>query len=216
MSTPQLPNPPSSTAKTNSLGDFFIDARDPGVFTVVLPKAHEFFYKLDRLGLNPLQKKFQPNSCSKIRIIKIPDGLICSFVIDDGWTAEYTQSSSFSGITHFGQRGADNPYRAISHADTNTLSRLAQSASSLTESEVWKFAKGVADAFEIEGYKFEKPELFEEGLFDYRLGIYAVRYRKKGSNPINQMNYTRSFSLKATSPTSSVLVRYSHLDATLP
>ena len=48
-----------------------------------------------------------------------------------------------------------------------------------------------------------------------RLGIYSVQYRKKGSDPVNQMNYTRSFSLKATSPTTAVLVSYSHLEATL-
>ncbi len=63
--------------------------------------------------------------------------------------------------------------------------------------------------------KFEKPKMYEEGLFDYRLGIYTVEYRKKGSDPVNGLNYTRGFSLKATSATTAVLVGYSHLEATL-
>ena len=82
----------------------------------------------------------------------------------------------------------------------------------MPEPQVWKIANRVADGFGIDPSKFEKPEMYEEGLFEYHLGIYTVRYRKKGSDPINQLNYTRDFSLRATSPTTAVLVSYSNLD----
>lgn len=215
FATPHRASPPAAAPQTNQLGDALTDARAPLFLTKVLPKTREFFSKLDRLGLNPLPNEIQPDSCSKIRTIKIPGGLICPFVIGDSWTAEYMEGSSFSGITHFGQRGADNPFRAISHADADALRRLSQSAVAMPETEVWKIASRVADAFGIDPAKFEKPRMYEEGLFEYCLGIYTVEYRKKGSDPINQMNYTRSVSLKATSPSSAVLVSYSHLEATL-
>jgi hypothetical protein len=165
--------------------------------------------------VNPFQGEIKPASCSKIRIIHIPNGIICPFVIGDGWTADYTENSTFSGITHFGQRGPDNPYRAISHAETNTLRRLSQRAVTMSEADVWTIAGRAAGAFGINPANFEKPEMYEEALFEFHLGIYTVRYRNKGSDPINQLNYTRDFSLQATSPTTAVLVRYSHLDATL-
>ncbi len=204
--------PPRSS---NELGDTLIKAQDPLFLEQVMPKLNEFFSLLDGLSVNPLHGKLQPSSCDKIRIIHIPNGIICRLVIGDGWTATYIENSTFSGMMYFGQRGADDPIRAISHANTNTLHQLAQNAVSMSETEVWKIANRVADAFGIDQSEFEKPEMFEEGLFDYRLGIYTVRYRKKGSDPINQLNYTRDFSLKATSPTSAVLVSYSHLEATL-
>jgi hypothetical protein len=204
-----------SARRTNQLGDSLTDAEDPVFRNQVFPKFRDFVATLDRLGMNPLQGELQPASCSKIRIINIPNGIICPFVIGEGWTADYTENPDFSGITRFGQRGPDNPYRAISHADTNTLRRLSQGAIVMPEAEVWRIAERVADAFGIDRSKFETPQMHEEGLFEYRLGIYTVRYRKKGSDPVNQMNYTREFSLKATSPTTAVLVNYSHLEATL-
>jgi hypothetical protein len=182
----------------------------------VFPKFGQFIATLDRLGVNPLQHELRPAACTKIQLTTIPDGIMSRFVIGDGWTARYTQNPSFSGITHFGQRGPDNPYRAISQADTNAVSRLSQSAIRMSDADVWRIANSVADAFGIDPSKFEKPEMYEEGLFEYRLGIYTVRYRKKGSDPINQLNYTRDFSLKATSPTTAVLVSYSHFEATSP
>lgn len=215
LATLNRSTPPAAALQTNQLGDVLTDARNPLFLSRVLPKTREFFSKLDRLGINPLPNEIQPDACGKIRTIKIPGGIICPFVIGDGWTAEYMEGSSFSGVTHFGQRGADNPFRAISHADTDALRRLSQNAVTMPETEVWKIASRVVDAFGIDPSKFEKPRMYEEGLFEYHLGIYTVEYRKKGSDPINQMNYTRSFSLKATSPTSAVLVSYSHLEATL-
>lgn len=204
-----------SPRRTNQLGDVLTDAEDPVFLNQVFPKFREFAATLDRLGINPLQGELHPSSCSKIRIINIPNGILCPFVIGEGWTADYTENRDFSGITRFGQRGPDNPYRAISRADTNALRRLSQSAVAMPEAEVWRIAERAADAFGIDRAQFETRQMHEEALFEYRLGIYTVRYRKKGSDPVNQMNYTREFSLKATSPTSAVLVNYSHLDATL-
>lgn len=204
-----------SVRTTNALGDTLTDAQDPEFVNRVFPKFREFVEVLDHLGVNPFQEEIEPALCSKIRIIKIPGGIMCPFVIGDGWTADYTENPTFSGITHFGQRGRDNPYRAISHADMNALRRLSQGAITMPEARVWTIANQVADAFEIDRSNFEKPQMFEEGLFEYRLGIYTVRHRKKGSDPVNQLNYTREFSLKAVSPTTAALVSYSHLEATL-
>lgn len=203
-----------SPNRFNELGDKLTDAQDPVFLKQILPKTREFFATLERLGVNPLQGELQPSSCSRIRIVSIPNGIICPFVIGDGWTTEYTQNPSFSGITYFGQRGPDNPIRAISHADTNALYRLSQGAVTMPEAEVWKIANVVADTFGIDPSKFEKPRMYEEALFEYHLGIYAVEYRKKGSDPLNGLNYTRGFRLKATSPTTAVMVSYSHLEAT--
>jgi hypothetical protein len=200
----------------NELGDTLMEAQDPLFLDKILPKLNGFFSTLDGLGVNPLRGALQPDSCGKIRVIHIPDGMICRLVIGDSWTAAYMENSTFSGIVYFGQRGEDDPIRAISHANTNALRRLAQSAVNMPESEVLGIANRVADAFGIDRSKFEKPQMIEEGLFDYHLGIYTVRYRKKGTDPVNQMNYTYSVSLKANSPTTAVLVGYSFLETTLP
>jgi len=145
-----------------------------------------------------------------------PRGLSCWLVIDDRWTAHYIGTPSFSGITYFGQCGPDDPIRAISHANTNALRRLSQGANKMPESEVWRIVNRVAGAFGVNPAKYEKPRMYEEGRFEYNLGIYTVEYRKKGSDPINGLNYTRSFSLKATSSTTAVLVTYTHLEAWQP
>ncbi len=199
--------------QTNALGDILTDAQDPEFVSQVFPILREFFVTLDRLGINPMKDEVRPDSCSKIRIISIPDGKICRLVVGDGWTATCAQNSTYSGIMQFGQRGPDNPIRAISHADTKALRRLSLDAIHMPKADAWQIANRVADAFTIDRSKFEEPEMYEEALFEYRLGIQSVRYRKKGSDPVNQLNYTRSFSLKATSPTTAVLVSYSHLDA---
>lgn len=83
----------------------------------------------------------------------------------------------------------------------------------MPQAETWKLAERVEKAFGIDRSRFEQPQMHEEALFEYRLGLQTVRYRVQGSNPLNQMNYTRSFTLKATSPTSAVLVSYSNLEA---
>ena len=197
----------------SQIADTQIEAQDPLFLERVWPKINEFFSKLNNLNMNPLSGQLRPSACDRIKIIHIPNGMIYRLVIDDGWTATYLDSSAFSGMMYFGQRGVDDPLRAISHADTNTLSRLAQSAIVMSEVNFSQNANQVAEEFKIDFSKFEKPQMFEEGLFQYHLGIYTVRYRKKDSDPINQMNYTRSFSLKTISPNHTVLVNYSHLEA---
>lgn len=118
-------------------------------------------------------------------------------------------------VMHFGQSGPDNPFRSISHADTATLARLSREAIQMSDESARLIAKQVEEAMAIDPTQFENPVMHEEGLFEHRLGMKTVRYRKKGSDPVNQLNYTRSFSLKATSATTAVLVSYSHLEATL-
>jgi hypothetical protein len=190
-----------------------IDAQDSEFVNNIFPKVRDFFAALNRLGVSPFESEIQPTSCGKIRVIHVPNGTICRFVIGDGWTTTFFENRTNSGMMHFGQRGADNPYRAISHADTTTLGRLSQSAIHMPEAEVRRIANRVAATFGIDPSMFEQPEMHEEGLFEHRLGIYTVRYREKGSDPVNQLNYTREFSLKATSPTTAVLVSYSNLEA---
>lgn len=91
-------------------------------------------------------------------------------------------------------------------------SRLSQRAVAMAEAEAeaWTIADRVADALEIDRSRFEKPQMHEESLFEYRLGMHTVQYRRKDSDPLNRMYYTRSLTLKATSPTTAVLVRYSN------
>jgi hypothetical protein len=201
-----------SVLATNALGDRMIDARDPEFVKRVFPKFREFAATLGRLGVSPFAGEIQPESCSKIRIIRTPHGIICPFVIGDGWTAYYTRSGSFEGITRFGQRGPDNPFRAISRADMETLRRLSEGAITMPADAAWPIANHIAEAFGIDPANFERPQMHEEGLFDYRLGLQTVRYRAKGSDPLNQMSYTRDFTLKATTATTAVLVSYSNLD----
>lgn len=169
--------------QVNTLNDPIRNSGDTEFQRKVIPGTREFFVKLDRLGLNPLNGAFHPDSCSKIRVTEIPDGIMCQFIIDGRWSAMYTDNPAFSGIVYFGQRGPDDPIKAISHADTNTLRRLSETAVTLPPKEVWRIAASVADAFGINPSKFEKPDIYEEKLFTYNLGIYTVRYRRKGTDP---------------------------------
>lgn len=201
-----------STPQTNASGDTLLTAQDPVFVNKVFPKFRDFIGVLEGLGISPFESEVHAASCSKIRMIHVPNGIICPFVIGDDWTAEYTRLGSFEGITHFWQRGPNNPFRAISHADTNALSRLSQGAIAMPEPEAWRIAGQVADAFAIDRARFEKPRMHEEALFEYRLGMHTVRYLAKGADPLNQLNYKQSFTLRATSPTTAVLVRYSNMD----
>jgi len=198
--------------ETNRLGDIIIDSDDPLFREGFLPKLRQFFSTLDRFGINPLHGDLQASQCNTIRIISVPNGQICRLIIREGWTATFVDRADYSGMMHFGQRGQDNPERAISDGNTNALARLSQSAVKMAEPEVWRIVNEIARPLGIDPAQFEKPELYEEGLFDYHLGVYTVRYRTKGSDPINQLNYTRTFSLRATSPTTAVLVGFAHLD----
>ena len=202
---------------TNLIGlrGVLTNAQDPVFLNQVFPKVRQFFATLDHLGVDPLQGELEPASCSKIRISDIPNGITCMFLIGDGWAAEYMQNDVFSGVTGFWQRGPDDPMRAISHANTNALRRLSESAILMAKPEAWVIANRVADASGIDRSKFEEPDMYEEALFEYRLGIQTVRYLKKGGDPLNGGDYTRGFSLKATSPTTAVLVAYHHLEAWL-
>ncbi|MGI8966231.1 MAG: hypothetical protein ACR2H1_09125 [Limisphaerales bacterium] len=67
----------------------------------------------------------------------------------------------------------------------------------------------ISDAFSVDRFKFERPEIYPKKMFDYDLGIDTIQYRKKGRDPINQLNYRLNFSITATSPTTAVLVMYS-------
>ena len=116
---------------------------------------------------------------------------------------------NFRGVLHFGERGPDNPFGAISNADTNAVIRLSERAIKMPEANATRIIDHVADKFEIDLSEFEKPEVFPEQMFQYDLGMYTVKYRKKGSDPINQLNYPISFSIRATSPTTAVLAMYS-------
>lgn len=90
------------------------------------------------------------------------------------------------------------------------LIRLSERAIKMPQAEAERIIEHVANTFGIDRSKFEKPEIFPEKMFHYDLGIYTVQYRKKGSDPINQLNYPLSFSVRSTSPTTAVLVMYSY------
>jgi hypothetical protein len=193
------------------------DVSNPDFVNKVLPSVRQFFASLDRAGVNPL-KSLDTGAISSIQFMPSHAGISCRFVIDNQWTMFYKAVDKsdelvpFSRIMHFGQRGPDNPFRAIGHADTNALSRLSQGAVAMPQQNLEKIIESVVGALAIDRSKYDKPEIYPEALFDYDLGLQTVRYRLKGSDPINQLNYARTFTLKPTSSTSAVLVSYSNLD----
>jgi len=194
--------------KPAPLGDVLTDAQDPEFVDRVLPGLRKFFATLDRAGVNPLKDK--PLSFDKIKISYPPNGITCRFVMNDSWTATYTETPEFSGMMHFGERGADNPFRAISHANTNALIRLSQNAIQMPQSEAEQIINHVSDTLGVDRSRFEKPKIFPLKMLDYDLGMFTARYRLKGSDPLNQFNYRLQLSIRATSPTTAVLVSYLH------
>jgi hypothetical protein len=182
-----------------------IDAQDPQFAQTVLPVVREFFATLDRAGVNPLHGDLQFN---KVQVLHGPNGMTCRFLIGDSWTATTYIGKKFSGVMHFGERGPDNPFRAISHANTNALIRLSERAIKMDPAEAERIISHISDTFSVDYSRFEKPEIYPEQMFDYDLGMYTVQYRKKGSDPINRLNYPITFSIRATSPTTAVLVMY--------
>jgi hypothetical protein len=174
----------------------------------VLPAFRAFLSTLNRAGVNPFNEP--PSSFSAVRFMKTEHAMVCRFLVGEGWAATYLEvpKKSFHGITQFGQTGPDNAFRAISHANTNALGRLSQSATKMPEAEAQRILIRIADAFGVDRSKHEKPEIYPEKMFDYDLGLWTAQYRRKGTDPINQLNYAFSFSIKATSPTTAVLAEF--------
>jgi hypothetical protein len=216
--TPEIHKPPGVAVQvTNSKsqgeprstpsGEILTDRQDPEFTKRVLPIVREFLVSLDRAGVNPIKGELPYSS---IRVHHGPNGMTCRFLIGESWSATTYIGVSYSGILHFGERGTNNPFRAISHADTNALIRLSESAIRMPKAEAERIIDRVSDAFQIDRSKSEKPEVYAERMFNYDLGMYSAQYRKKGADPVNQMNYPISFSIRATSPTTAVLVSYLH------
>lgn len=214
--TPPAPTPATtrvaadaapSRRQPRSSGFVSTDVHDPEFVQRVLPVVREFFATLDRAGVNPIKGELQFN---KVQTLRGPNGMTCRFLIGDSWSATTHISEKFSGVMHFGERGPDNPFRAISDANTNALMRLSERAIRMPPEEAERITEHVANTFGVDRSKFEKPEMFPEKMFHYDLGMYTVQYRKKGSDPINQLNYPLSFSVRATSRTTAVLVMYSY------
>jgi len=182
------------------------DAQDPEFVQHVLPIVREFFATLDRAGVNPLKGELQFN---KVQMHHGRNGTACRFLIGDTWTTTVYTGKKFSGVMHFGERGPDNPFRAISSANTNALIRLSERAIKMPQAEAEQIIDRISNTFGIDRSKFEKPEIYPEQMFQYDLGMYTAQYRKKGSDPINRANFPVAFSIRATSSTSAVLVMYS-------
>ena len=183
------------------------DAQDPEFALHVLPIVREFFATLDRAGVNPLKGELRFN---KVQMHHGRNGTTCRFLIGDTWTATVYTGKKFSGVMHFGERGPDNPFRAISGAHTNALIRLSERAIKMPQAEAEQIIDRISNSFGIDRSKFEKPEIYPEQMFQYDLGMYTAQYRKKGSDPINRANFPVAFSIRATSSTSAVLVMYSN------
>jgi len=196
----------SSKRQSNSMFAS-IDAEDAEFVQQVLPLLRDFFAALDKAEVNPIKGELQFN---KVQIHHGRNGTTCRFLIGDSWTATTYVGAGFSGILHFGERGPDNPFRAIGGADTNTLARLAERAIKISQPEAEQIIERIANALGIDRDKFEKPEIYPEQMFDYALGMYTAQYRKKGSDPINRANFPVTFSIRATSSTTAVLVMYSN------
>ncbi|MCI0744247.1 MAG: hypothetical protein L0Y58_02475 [Verrucomicrobia subdivision 3 bacterium] len=203
--SPLQVNQSHSQRRATPSGEILTDPQDPEFAERVLPVVREFFATLEHAGVNPLKGELPYNS---IRIHHGRNGMTCRFLLGESWTATAYVSPEYSGILHFGQRGPDNPFRAISHANTNALIRLSQNAITMPQPEAERIINRISEALSVDRSKFEKPEFYPEKMFDYDLGMYSVQYRTKGSDPINQLNYPMSFTIRATSPTSAVLVSY--------
>jgi hypothetical protein len=183
------------------------EAENPEFVQHVLPLVREFFAALDRAGANPIKGEPQFN---KVQIHHGRNGTTCRLLIGDRWTATTYVGAKFSGILHFGERGPDNPFHAIGGANTNALARLAERAIKISQSEAEQLIERFANMLGIDRNKFEKPEIYPEQMFDYDLGMYTAQFRKKGSDPINRANFPITFSIRATSSTTAVLVMYSN------
>ena len=199
-------NTVSSSERQSSSMFVSTDAQDPEFVQHVLPIVREFFATLDRAGVNPLKGELQFN---KVQIHRGRNGTTCRFLIGDTWTATVYTGKKFSGVMHFGERGPDNPFRAISGGHTNALSRLSERAIKMQQAEAELIIDRISNTFGIDRSKFEKPEIYPEQMFHYDLGMYTAQYRKRGSSPINRANFPVAFSIRATSSTSAVLVMYS-------
>jgi hypothetical protein len=186
--------------------DIRTNAQHPVFVERVLPVVREFFDTLDRAAVNPIQDDLPFNT---VQLRDGPNGLMARFLIGDGWTCTAFIGPNVSGIVHFGERGPDNPFRAISHANTNALKRLSEKAIKMSQPEAERIIKHISDTFGIDLSRFEKPRIYPEKMFEYDLGMFTVAYRKKGTDPVNQLNYPISFSIRAMSPTTAVLVMYS-------
>jgi hypothetical protein len=198
---------PASGRQSKSSAFVSTDAHDPEFAQNVQPVIRKFFAMLNRAGVNPLKGHMEFN---KVQIRYGPNGMGCRFLIGDSWTATTYIGEKFSGVLHFGERGPDNPFRAISDGDTNALMRLAERAIKMPQAEAERIIRHISDSFGIDYSQFEEPEIYPEQMFHYDLGMYTVQYRKKGSDPINRLNYPITFSIRATSPTTAVLVMYSY------
>jgi len=196
----------ASSERQSSSRFVSIDAEDPEFVQHVLPVVREFFATLGRAGVNPLTGELQFN---KVQIHRGHNGTTCRFLIGDTWTATVYTGKKFSGVMHFGERGPDNPFRAISGANTNALIRLSERAIKMPQAEAEQIIECIANAFAINRNKFERPEIYPEQMFQYDLGMYTAQYRKKGSDPINRINFPITLSIRATSSTGAVLVMYS-------
>jgi hypothetical protein len=184
-----------------------IDAKDPEFVQQVLPFVRDFFATLDKAEVNPIKGELLFN---KVQIHHGRNGTTCRFLIGESWTATTYVGARFSGILHFGERGPDNPFRAIGGANTNALGRLAERAIKMPQAEAEQIIDRISNTLGIDRNKFEKPEIYPEQMFDYDLGMYAAQYRKRGSDPINRANFPITFSIRATSSTTAVLVMYSN------
>jgi hypothetical protein len=188
------------------VSDILTNAQHPEFVNRVLPVVRDFFATLDRAGVNPIQDDLPFNT---VQLRDGPNGLMARFLIGDRWSCTAFVGPNVSSIVHFGERGPDNPFRAISHANTNALKRLSQKAVKMPQAEAARIINHITDVFGIDRSRFEKPRIYPEKMFEYDLGMFTVAYRKKGTDPVNQANYPISFSIRATSLTTAVLVMYS-------
>jgi hypothetical protein len=170
----------SSKRQSNSMFAS-IDAEDAEFVQQVLPLLRDFFAALDKAEVNPIKGELQFN---KVQIHHGRNGTTCRFLIGDSWTATTYVGAGFSGILHFGERGPDNPFRAIGGANTNTLAPTGLSARSKSLNLKRSGLLSVSRIqLEIDRDKVEKPEIYPEQMFDYDSWNVHGPISEKGQRP---------------------------------
>lgn len=210
----QIPN----RIRADKLGTFFVDSTDEDLQFLheVKPAISNFLSRLKSINASPIDPALSTNTVSHVRFGQNAyGGTNCSFIIDDSWTVRYdhmnpsANTTAFDGITYFGPRGRDNPYKAISRADTNTLARIADNIKFYMPQETAiQLIPSIFNALGENPQNYEQPQIKADKPFGYNIGTFTAVYRTKGSDPLNQLDGRKTLTITPSSTNQAALTLY--------